>query len=357
MVNALRTLGVLLLLVVLPACDTAAPSPAASPDQPAASGTPAPIPSPEPEPSVLPTEIGVDESEPVASPGVLRVGPQGAALANGPAGGPAGHLRAGVLVPYEAVVNGWAQVTTPCELTRWMPLDAAQRLARPMVVLDPGHGGNEPGAVGGGGLQEKEVNLDVARRASALLNSRGIPTILTLGDDYRATLGFRVALARSSGSEVLVSVHYNAAPDGPMDKPGTETYYQFRSPDSKRLAGLIYEEVLSELSGLDVAWVGDTDAGAKWRLNSRGGDYYGLLRLSGQAGLTAVLAELGFISNPPEEELLRRDDYRQRNAEALVRGVERYLTSDDPGSGFSEPYPREVPAGAGGGARGCVDPQ
>lgn len=259
-------------------------------------------------------------------------------------------------MPFTAVENGWARVTTPCELTRWMPVDSGARVVRPAVVLDPGHGGDEVGAVGPTGLQEKEVNLDVASRAAAMLNSKGVPAILTRSSDYRASLPFRVAVADNSAAELMISIHHNADPDGPLDRPGTETYYQFRSAGSKRLAGLVYEEAAAELAKLEVAWVGDTDAGAKWRLNSSGGDYYGILRRSAEAGVTATLAELAFMSNPEEEAALRREEVRQVEAEALVRAVERYLGTRDPGSGFTTPYPRDAPAGPGGGTRGCVDP-
>lgn len=261
-----------------------------------------------------------------------------------------------MILPVTAIRDGWARVTTPCELSRWMPVGEAAGMPQPMVVLDPGHGGDEAGATGTGGLTEKALNLEVAKRAQALLNSQGIPTLLTRSDDYRATLNFRVAIAKSAKPQVMVSIHHNADPDGPRDKPGTETYYQFRSSDSKRLAGLIYEEVLRDLSTLGTQWVGDTDAGAKWRLNTRGGDYYGILRASGAAGVTTVLAELAFVSNSSEEALLSRPEVQDLEARAVARGIERYLRSKDPGSGFSTPYPRQQPAGPGGGTKGCVDP-
>ncbi|MGH2690504.1 MAG: N-acetylmuramoyl-L-alanine amidase, partial [Actinomycetota bacterium] len=103
-------------------------------------------------------------------------------------------------------------------------------------------------------------------------------------------------------------------------------------------------------------WVGDTDAGAKWRLNSSGGDYYGILRRSGELKVTAVLAELAFVSNPSEEQLLARPDVQQAEGAAVARGILRFLRTPDPGSGFTTPYPRSAPAGPGGGSRGCVDP-
>jgi N-acetylmuramoyl-L-alanine amidase len=153
-----------------------------------------------------------------------------------------------------------------------------------------------------------------------------------------------------------VSIHHNAEPDGPRDGPGSETYYQIKSAESKRLAGLVYEEIVKALSAYQAAWVADRDAGAKYRLNDSGVDYYGILRRSAEAGVVASLAELAFISNPTEEALLRRDDVRQAEAKAVSRALVRFLRTDDPGSGFTIPYPRTEPAGPGGGTTGCIDP-
>jgi N-acetylmuramoyl-L-alanine amidase len=151
-----------------------------------------------------------------------------------------------------------------------------------------------------------------------------------------------------------VSIHHNAEPDGPFAKPGTETYYQIASADSKRLSGLIYEEVVQALSQYQVAWMADTDAGAKYRPGSSGDDYYAVLRLT--HGTASALSELAFISDPPEAALLARADVQAVEGEAVARGIVRYLTTREPGSGFTTPYPRTEPAGGGGGPAGCTDP-
>lgn len=307
-------------------------------------------------PSPAPTVTSENPGPPISAPGVLRVGPAGAALAGTPGGRVSGRLRAGVLVPFTALENGWAKIVTPCELIRWMPVDAGISVSRAQVILDPGHGGDERGAVGPAGLDEKSVNLDIASQAAELLAAEGIPAILTRTDDYRATLGFRIALAKALRPDVLLSIHHNADPDGRMDRPGTETYYQYGLAGSKRLAGLMLEEAIRALSPLPADWVGDRDAGAKWRLNSRGGDYYGILRVARGAGITAILVEMAFVSNPSEEALLLRDDTRRLEAGAMTQAVIRYLRSKDPGSGFTTPYPRTEAAGPGGGREGCTDP-
>ena len=121
-------------------------------------------------------------------------------------------------------------------------------------------------------------------------------------------------------------------------------------------AGLLYEEVYGAFAGRPgITWHANVDAGAKYRLNDRGGDYYGILRSTN--GVTAAINEALFLSaSPSEADLLARPDVQADEAAAITRAVRRYLTSGDPGSGFVQPIERRTPAGGGGGAAGCVDP-
>jgi N-acetylmuramoyl-L-alanine amidase len=222
------------------------------------------------------------------------------------------------------------------------------------VVLDPGHGGDEPGAVGPTGLTEKSVNLAVAQETARRLQALGASVVLTRTADYRITLASRAAVATSLQAQLFVSIHHNAEPDGPRDGPGAETYFQIASASSKRAAGLLYEELVRAFDAYDVAWVADRDAGAKFRLRADGTDYYGILHRA--AGVPAVLSEAAFLSNAPEEALLADPAFQGVEAQALTDAIVRYLGTDDPGSGFVTPYPRTEPAGPGGGAAGCTDP-
>jgi N-acetylmuramoyl-L-alanine amidase len=154
--------------------------------------------------------------------------------------------------------------------------------------------------------------------------------------------------------QLFVSIHHNAAPDGPRAGPGAETYFQIGSPASRRAAGLIYEELVGAFDRHDIAWVADRDAGAKYRLRADGSDYYGILHRT--IGVPAVLSEAAFISNVAEEALLADPAFQAVEAQALTDAIVRFVSTSDPGSGFVEPYPRTEPAGPGGGAKGCVDP-
>ena len=300
----------------------------------------------------------------MAASGAFIVGDKGAAVASQPGGAVNGRLRAGVALAVDAIQGAWASVLTPCENHVWVPLADGRIEKTADIVIDAGHGGSEPGAVGQGGLTEKDLNLAVARLVVDDLAPQGVSAALARTGDYQQTLASRVAVAAAMHPKAFVSIHHNAEPDGPRPQgPGTETYYQTgkevsaaQAAQSKRLAGLIYEEVVKALSQYSASWMADTDAGAKYRIGDSGNDYYGVLRLSGADGIVGSLAELAFLSNPSEEFLLKRDDVRQAEAAAVARGIVRWLRTNDPGSGFTVPYPRTEPAGGGGGTAGCIDP-
>jgi N-acetylmuramoyl-L-alanine amidase len=298
-----------------------------------------------------------------AASGAFIAGPSGAAVASSPGGAVIRRIRAGVVMAVDATDRGWAHVVTPCENRLWVNMADGHIEKTADIVIDPGHGGPEPGAVGPGGLKEKDLNFAVAQMTLEALKAEGITVALARTGDYRQTLGSRVAVATAMDPKAFVSIHHNAAPDEHRASPGTETYYQTgkdvpadRKAASKRLAGLIYEEVFKALSAYQADWAADRDAGTKYRLGDSGNDYYGILRISAIGGVVGTLAELAFVSNPTEETLLQRDDVRRVEAAAVARGIVRFLRTDDPGSGFIEPYPRTEPAGGGGGSQGCVDP-
>jgi N-acetylmuramoyl-L-alanine amidase len=247
--------------------------------------------------------------------------------------------------------DGSYLATSPCGadvVVAGVPISGAT------VVLDPGHGGDEPGAVGPAGTTEKAVNLAIAQEAERQLEALGATVVLTRTADYRITLASRAAIVQALQPPLFIAVHHNAEPDEARSDPGAETYFQIASPESRRAAGLLYEEVVRAFSAYPIEWAADFDAGAKYRPRSNGGDYYGIL--SRTAGVPAVLSEAAFISNPPEEALLADPAFQAVEAGAITRAAVRFLTTQDPGSGFVEPYPRTQPAGPGGGGAGCVDP-
>ncbi len=249
--------------------------------------------------------------------------------------------------------DGTVTIKTPCENTA--TVSGVTAVGPVDVVIDPGHGGSESGATGVNGLTERTVNLEVSKHVISALTAAGFRPLLTRTGDYRVTLSERAKIAHLANPRAFVSLHHNGASDGPRDGPGTEVFYQHSSSASRRLGGLIYEEVVAALKQYQgIAWQADTDAGVKTRLNNSGGDYYAMVRQP--APVVAVLAELLFLSNPPEADLVARPDVQTAEGNAVARGIVRYLTTPDPGSGYTEAYERTEPAGGGGGLSGCTDP-
>lgn len=268
-----------------------------------------------------------------------------------------GEIRAvrtptGLVLPVLGGEPGAWQVLTPCAASAAVP---GEPVLGAHVVLDPGHGGREPGAVGPTGLREADLNLDVARRVRALLEAEGVSVVLTRDADVRMTLATRAAIAKTMSPIAFLSIHHNAAPVGSSNVPGSEMYHQLADPESKRLAGLLWEEMQEHLAPFGTDWAVGDDPGARARRSVRtGDDYYGILRNA--QGVSTVLTEAAYLSNPAENALLETDAFRDAEARAIADAVLRLARTEDPGSGYKPVKEVEVPAGSGGGSSGCVDP-
>jgi len=220
------------------------------------------------------------------------------------------------------------------------------------IVVDPGHGGHDTGALGPTGLQEKELTLDVARRVAALLpDEAGVRVILTRSRDQFVELRERTALANRERADLFLSIHVNAAPDGTAT--GMETYFLSNEAtdgaarraaeyENRLIAGEgsarggspdVLRSILWDLSQSDFQQESSRMAEAiqnnldrALRRPSRGVKQAPFYVLGG-AAMPAVLVEIGFISNPQEEQRLRDDGYRDRIARALVAGIVAYKRS------------------------------
>jgi N-acetylmuramoyl-L-alanine amidase len=222
------------------------------------------------------------------------------------------------------------------------------------IVVDAGHGGHDPGAIGRRGLREKDVTLDIARKVAKELKGEGFDVVLTRSDDRFLQLEERTALANTSRGDLFVSIHANANPR--RNRSGIETYF-LNVTDDRYAARLAARENGAELDGeegsddvlkriradLDaVASAGSSRqlAGLVQRelcnsVRSRFGDvrdlgvksalFYVLLG----ARMPAVLVETGFISNAAEEQRLRSPEYRVEVAKAVTRAVRSFARSDE----------------------------
>jgi N-acetylmuramoyl-L-alanine amidase len=234
------------------------------------------------------------------------------------------------------------------------PSEEAEPSGVRIVVIDPGHGGEDPGTVGNGKLREKDVVLDIAKRLAATLDSRGgYETRLTRKGDYFVSLSKRKTIANDSSGDVFVSIHANSAPN--RTASGTELF--FVSPrgasdqasrelaDRENACDLVGgvspdadDDVLSILVDLKMS---DSVQKSSNLASLMGGK----LRQSGtsacvvkQAGfvvlknlaMPSVLVEVGFLTNASDVKKLAGEDYRQTYAVCLADALDEYFQRHQP---------------------------
>ena len=194
----------------------------------------------------------------------------------------------------------------------------------------------------------------VAEIVRAELESQGYSVLLTRRTNVRVPIVTRAEIALALSPEVFVSIHHNGGTTNRSPDPGTEVFHQAHNPESVRLAGILFEEVQAALSRYDVPWAATSNRGTRGFLRtSDGKDLYGILRLS--EGLNSVIVEPGYLSNPPEAELMADPAVQQVEAKAIAEGIVRFLTTDDAGSGHNG-VTRTGRVLTTGGRSGCVDP-
>ncbi|MCK5594981.1 N-acetylmuramoyl-L-alanine amidase [bacterium] len=189
-----------------------------------------------------------------------------------------------------------------------------------VIVIDPGHGGFDPGAVRkyrkgvifSSKIKEKDINLDIAKRVKKYLKGTDTRVILTRERDKFISLKHRVGLAKKYKADIFVSIHANAAWDKRMS--GIETYYPRKTRDkgvslkkeSRKLAESIHESLIRHMRARDR---GIKDA------------MFYVLR---NAYMPAVLVEVGFISNYYDAKLLKKSSYRKKVAQVIAQGILEY---------------------------------
>jgi len=220
------------------------------------------------------------------------------------------------------------------------------------VVLDPGHGGPESGSVGANGLTERDLNLMVAFHTQLALEDLGYTVSLTRRRDTHMPIRQRAAIANALTPLAFVSIHHNGGATRRSDTPGTETFHQVDDPESTRLAGILFEEIQSAFSPYWVPWVRTVHQGVSTRLREPRAETYGILRMTHD--LTSVITEGLYLSNPPEAQLLALPQIQELEGRAIAAGIHRFLTTQDPGSGFKPEFFDPHTTGTGT-ARGCVD--
>jgi N-acetylmuramoyl-L-alanine amidase len=179
------------------------------------------------------------------------------------------------------------------------------------VVIDPGHGGPDPGAVGIGGLRETDVVLDVSLQLARLLQARGVQVVMTRTSEVDVDLPPRVSLANGSGADAFVSIHANALSMARPDVNGIETFYfagGSTSGRSRQLADALQEQMVRVSPG-------SPDRGV------RAGRFFVIRRTT----MPSALVEMGFLTGRRDAARLADPEHRRRLALALAAGVLDYL--------------------------------
>jgi N-acetylmuramoyl-L-alanine amidase len=241
------------------------------------------------------------------------------------------------------------------------PVQGAQRAPGVhTIVIDPGHGGQETGAIGPGGVQEKELTLELARELAAKLGRLGVQTVLTRTDDTLMALDARSAIANQNRADLFISIHLNSSLG--TGASGTETYFLSPQASDPRAASSAAAEntppsapATSDAAGgagapsateqqdVDlILWdlaqsrhLAESQRFANMiqaqlnealQIKDRGVKQAPFRVLKG-ATMPAVLVELGFINNPEEEKKLQDPAYRDQLLDALVTAIARYRAS------------------------------
>ncbi|WP_413171785.1 N-acetylmuramoyl-L-alanine amidase [Anabaena azotica] len=173
-----------------------------------------------------------------------------------------------------------------------------------LVVIDPGHGGKDPGAIGISGLEEKDIILPIGRRVAAILQQNGVQAIMTRDSDYFVSLPGRVEMAERANADVFVSIHANSAGANRPEVSGLETYYY---DNGLSLARIVHNRILQSLNIKD--------------RRVRKARFYVLRKSS----MPSILVETGYVTGREDAAKLRTSAYQNQMAEAIAQGILQYL--------------------------------
>ncbi len=199
-------------------------------------------------------------------------------------------------------------INVPPASSTFEPYDPLPNLSdvpkgRLLVIIDPGHGGKDPGAIGIGGIQEKDIILPISQQVSQILEKQGIRVMLTRKSDYFVSLQGRTDLANRARADLFVSIHANSMGKGRPDVSGLEVYYF----GDRRLADTIQRSILRTV---DIR-----DRGV------RKARFY-VLRYS---RMPATLVEVGFLTGTEDAPKLSSSSYQRQMAEAIARGIIEFI--------------------------------
>ena len=196
-------------------------------------------------------------------------------------------------------------------------LNQTAKGSKEVVVIDPGHGGFDPGKVGVNQSLEKDINLAISKKLSDILASNGYTVYMTRTEDVAlcqgderskklADMKNRVAMIEEKTQSLIVSINQNSFSAGTR---GAQVFYHTKSEEGKRFAGILQQTIREA--------VGDDNH----RVEKANHSYYMLRKVS----CPLVIVECGFLSNPEEEALLQDEKYQKKMAQGIAQGIENFL--------------------------------
>lgn len=183
------------------------------------------------------------------------------------------------------------------------------KIVKKTVVIDPGHGGGDPGKVGVNDAKEKEINLQIAEKMKSLLEERGFSVVMTrekdemLEGDKKEDMKKRVEIINETKPDIAVSIHQNSFTDEAVH--GAQTFYYSGSEEGKQYAQVIQNALLKV----------DESNHREAKAND---NYYLLLRTE----VPTVIVECGFLSNKEEAQKLSNNQYQEEISKVIVDGIE-----------------------------------
>ncbi len=235
--------------------------------------------------------------------------------------------------------------------TNTIPLSKQLGLKVKRIVIDPGHGGDDQGAVGKGGLKEKDVVLDIALELAKIIKKNtDLEVFLTRDSDVTLKLSERAALAREKKADLFISIHANANKNRKF--AGVEVYYLNNTDDRASQKVAMLENINSDksisdlkMTLLDLAISANVDesmrlaqyvqSGIVSRLRKKYPDVkdrgvkYALFYVLFGTEIPSILVETSFLSNPVEEKRLKSREYRRQIAEGIFEGIMKYINISD----------------------------
>ena len=190
-----------------------------------------------------------------------------------------------------------------------------------VIVVDPGHGGEDPGKVGINDVLEKDLNLQIAKKVKKLLEEAGIKIVMTRTNDKvpdakKEDLNQRVQLINETKPKLALCIHQNSYPDAKIK--GAQVFYHTITPEAEDVASIVQEQ-LRTVDPTNTRQITENDS-------------YFMIK---NTQVPTIIVECGFLTNPDEAAKLTQEDYQDKLAQAICEGVVKWLNGDGEGEAES----------------------